>query len=47
MKDLEMAGLRFPERDAKTDADYYRMSFREEDEAKAKELEKLTLTIKE
>ena len=24
-------GLRFPERDAKTDADYMRISFREED----------------
>ena len=25
-------GLRFPERDAKTDADYLRISFKEEDE---------------
>ena len=30
---LDFMGLRFPERDAKTDADYMRMSFVEEDEA--------------
>ena len=32
-KDLEMFGLRFPERDAKTDKDYMRLSYKEEDEA--------------
>jgi hypothetical protein len=30
-KPVEMYGLRFPERDAKTDADYLRISFEEED----------------
>ena len=40
-------GLRFPERDAKTDADYMRISFREEDEAFRKDQERMTLTEKE
>ena len=40
-------GLRFPERDAKTDADYLRVSFREEDDQWLKEQEILTLTEKE
>ena len=42
-----MWGLRFPERDAKTDADYMRLSFVEEDEAFIKEQELYTLTDKE
>ena len=42
-----MVGLRFPERDAKTDKDYMRLSFREEDEAWMKEQERLTLSDKE
>ena len=40
-------GLRFPERDSKTDADYMRLSFKEEDEQFLKEQELYTLTDKE
>ena len=40
-------GLRFPERDAKTDADYMRVSFREEDDQWLEEQKILTLTEKE
>ena len=41
-------GLRFPERDAKTDADYMRVSFKEEDAEFIKEQQQLyTLTDKE
>ena len=40
-------GLRFPERDAKTDRDYLRVSFKEEDDQWLKEQEILTLTEKE
>ena len=36
-----MWGLRFPERDAKTDADYMRLSFKEEDEEFLKEQSRL------
>jgi hypothetical protein len=34
---MKLYGLRFPERDAQTDADYMRVSFKEEDEAFLKE----------
>ena len=40
-------GLRFPERDAKTDADYMRLSFQKEDAEWLKEQELYTLTDKE
>ena len=40
-------GLRFPERDAKTDADYMRISFKEEDEAFLADQARMTLTKKE
>ena len=40
-------GLRFPERDAKTEADYLRISFKEEDEEYRKEQSYKTLTVKE
>ena len=40
-------GLRFPERDAKTDADYMRISFREDDKKWLEEQKVLTLTEKE
>ena len=46
-KKLDFMGLRFPERDAKTDADYMRMSFVEEDEAFLEEQKRKTLTMKE
>ena len=42
-----MYGLRFPERDAKTDADYMRISFTEEDEKFLKEQHRINLTDKE
>ena len=31
-KPIELYGLRFPEKDAKSDRDYMRISFKEEDE---------------
>ena len=40
-------GLRFPERDAKTERDYMRLSFKEEDAEFIKEQELLTLTRNE
>lgn len=40
-------GLRFPEKDAKTERDYMRLSFKEEDEAFLKDQERQTLTYKE
>jgi large subunit ribosomal protein L20 len=40
-------GLRFPEKHAKTDADYMRLSFREEDAEFLKEQERLKITMKE
>jgi len=46
-KPFDLYGLRFPERDAKTDADYMRLSFQEEDEEWRKEQAKLTLTDSE
>ena len=42
-----MFGLRFPERDAKTDADYLRVSFQEEDEEFFETNKRKTLTEKE
>ena len=46
-KPVNFFGLRFPERDAKTDADYLRVSFQEEDEAWREEMRRNTLTEKE
>lgn len=43
----QMYGLRFPEKDSKTPADYMRLSYKEEDEAFLKEQEYFTLTEKE
>ena len=43
----EMFGLRFPERDAKTPADYMRLSYKEEDEQYLEDQARLTLTEKE
>ena len=40
-------GLRFPERDAKTDADYMRVSFQEEDQEFMKIQARKTITMKE
>ena len=45
--DVKIYGLRFPERDAKTDADYMRISFQEEDEEFLKNEAYKTLTVKE
>eukprot|EP00344_Euplotes_crassus_P001767 CAMPEP_0197002028 /NCGR_PEP_ID=MMETSP1380-20130617/6599_1 /TAXON_ID=5936 /ORGANISM="Euplotes crassus, Strain CT5" /LENGTH=134 /DNA_ID=CAMNT_0042419947 /DNA_START=277 /DNA_END=677 /DNA_ORIENTATION=+ len=45
--DLKILRLRNPERDAGTDADYYRLSFREEDEKWLADQKKLQLTLKE
>ena len=42
-----MYGLRFPERDAKTKADYMRISFEEEDAEFLAEQKRKTLTEKE
>ena len=44
---LNMYGLRFPDRDAKTDADYMRLSFVEEDAEYMKEQMVKTITVKE
>ena len=44
---LNFFGLRNPERDAKTDRDYLRVSFVEEDKAFLEEQKRLTLTDKE
>ena len=44
---LQTYGLRFPERDAKTPADYMRLSFVEEDEKFMQEQELKTITVKE
>lgn len=40
-------GLRYPERDSKTPADYMRISYKEEDEAFFAEQQRKTLTEKE
>ena len=42
-----MYGLRFPERDAKTDADYMRISYKEEDDEWRANQKRMTLTEKE
>ena len=42
-----MYGLRFPDRDAKTDRDYMRLSFKEEDEQFLQEQSIYELTEKE
>lgn len=39
--------MRYPEKDAKTERDYMRITFQDEDEAWRKEQERLTLTDKE
>ena len=44
---LSIFGLRFPERDAGTDADYLRLSFREEDKKWLAEQQKMSLSLKE
>ena len=46
-KDAVMYGMRFPERDSKTDADYMRLSYLEEDAAFLKEQERQTITVNE
>ena len=43
----QLYGLRFPDRDAKTERDYMRLSFKEEDELFLKEQSRLQLTDKE
>ena len=43
----DIYGLRFPERDSKSDKDYMRISFREEDEKFLQDQERLSLTVKE
>ena len=42
-----MYGLRYPERDAKTKADYMRLSYKEEDEEFMREQQLKTITVKE
>lgn len=44
---IRFYGLRNPERDAKTDRDYLRLSYVEEDAAFLEEQKRLTLTEKE
>ena len=46
-KKADFMGLRNPERDAKTAADYMRHGHVEEDDAWRKEQERLTITVKE
>ena len=46
-KDVNLYGLRNPERDGKTDADYMRISFEEEDLAWMEDQKRKTLTEKE
>ena len=43
----QLYGLRFPEKDAKTERDYMRLSFREEDEHFMNEQAQRTITVKE
>jgi large subunit ribosomal protein L20 len=43
----DIVGLRFPERDAKTDADFMRLSYIEEDEAFLADEARKSLTVKE
>ena len=42
-----MYGLRYPEKDAKTERDYMRLSYKEEDEAFLQEQARKTITTKE
>ena len=42
-----MYGLRFPEKDGKTDADYMRLGFKKEDEEWLKDQKRQTQTLKE
>lgn len=44
---VKVYGLRFPEKDAKTERDYMRLSFKEEDEAFLADQQRKTLTDKE
>lgn len=44
---LNLYGLRFPEKDSKTSADYMRLSYTEEDAQFLKDQERKTLTDKE
>ena len=44
---VETIGLRYPEKDAKTERDYLRVSFQEEDEEWRKNMARLTLTERE
>ena len=46
-KGSEMYGLRFPERDSKSEADYMRLSYIEEDAQFLKEQERKTITLGE
>ena len=46
-KPIELYGLRFPEKDAKTERDWMRLSYVEEDEAFLAEQQRLTITEKE
>ena len=46
-KEAETVGLRFPERDSKTPADYMRLSYREEDAEFLKDQKRKTITPKE
>ena len=43
----DIYGLRFPEKDGKTDKDYMRISFREEDEEWLEKQKRLQITVKE
>ena len=46
-KPLNLYGLRFPDRDSKTDADYMRLSYVEEDADFMAEQERKTITVAE
>ena len=46
-KPINMYGLRFPEKDSKTERDYMRLSYVEEDAEFLKEQERKTITVKE
>ena len=47
MPELKLYGLRNPERDSGTDADYLRLSFRDEDEKWLEEKKRMELSLKE
>ena len=44
---LDMFGLRFPDRDARTKADHMRLSYKEEDEQFMLDQELKTITVKD